>query len=137
VDILDKFFQLMFARFRRKIGDSQIDFAWTRASYRTTIFTAIPVCGCAALIAIGCYSLLKIDSPEEQKKIVGVAAGSAILLTSFFLDRRFKKFLTSPPPVQLQESDAETRYIWVFYFCSLGAFALTCLMAYVLREAGK
>lgn len=134
MEIIDKFFELMFARFRRNTGDSQIAFAWTRASYRTTVFILLPVCGCVALTVLCYYSLFKIGTPAELKRSLTIAAAPVGLIVSVLLDRRFKKYLVSPPLVQPRESRAETRYIRLFSAGSLAVFGLICLAAYMLHE---
>lgn len=136
MDILDKVFQLIFARFRRKYGDSQIAFAWRRASYRMTMYTGLTVVACVAMFVIGGYSLFKIGTAAEHRKLGGIAAGVAVLITSFLLDWRFKKYLASPPPLSSQETNAETRYIFYFCVASVGIFVLTCLIGYLLHKVG-
>lgn len=136
MDILDKVFQLIFARFRRKYGDSQIEFAWRRASYRMTIYTCLTVCACVAIFMVGGYSLLKIGTPAEHRRWSGIAAGIIGLITSVLLDRRFKKYLISPPPLSAIETNEEARYIFNFIAASFGIFVLTCLAGYLLHRAG-
>jgi hypothetical protein len=99
MNILDKTFQLIFARFRRKLGDGQIDFAWRRARYRMTIYTSWAVCGVVGMMVIGSYSLFKVGTPSDHKKLLGIVAGITVLIMSILFDVRFKKYLISPPPL--------------------------------------
>ena len=134
--ILDTVFQLIFARFRRRYGDSQIEFAWRRASYRMAIYTSWTVCALTSILVIGGYTFLKIGTAADHKKVVGIAAGVAVMITAIQLDRRFKKYLASPPPLSPKETPNEARYISYFCVVSVGVLLLVGLILYLLHKDG-
>lgn len=136
MDILDKVFLLILARFRREYGDPQIEFAWRRARYRMTIYTSWAVAACVAIFVIGGYSLLKIGTSAEHGKLGGIAAGITGLVTYVLLGRRFKKYLMSPPSLSPIETNEEARYVFSFIAASFGLLVLICLAAYLLHRAG-
>jgi hypothetical protein len=136
MDTFDRVFQILFARFRRRYGDSQIQFAWRRAGYTMTIYTTFAVSACVAISVIYGCSLLKIGTPAEHRKFGGIAAGVVVLLVSFLFDGRFRKYLSSPPLLSSQETEGEARYVLSFCAVSFGIFLLICLIAYFLHSAG-
>lgn len=128
--IIDSVFVAMFARYRRRPAHT-LDSAWRAAEYQLGSHLVV------TLAVLG-VSLFLVASPShravtsEQRQLVIVVIIALGLLLAFALNRRFHKFLTSPPPLEPTESVTNTRLIRVFRLLSLGVCATGFAFAYFL-----
>jgi cytochrome b561 len=136
METLDKVFLVVFARCRRKLGNSNVESAWRRASNGVSAYVAWPVVAGVIVLAVLVYSFMQTGSHVTHKRtvqIVGVIAG---ILTALLLDRRFRKYLSNPPPLASEESRSERRLVFRFRAISIAVFILTCLIGFLLHRAG-
>ena len=136
METLDKVFLVVFARCRRKLGNSNVESAWRRASNRVSAYIAWPVVASVAFLAVLVYSFTQTGSPIAHKRTVQIVAVIAGILASLLLDRRFRKYLSNPPPLASEESHSERRLVFRFHAISIAVFVLTCLVGFLLHRAG-
>jgi hypothetical protein len=134
--MLDRVFEVIFARYRRDLGDSNIESAWRRTSNKVSAYVAWPVVAVSAALTVMTYSLLGIGSPIEHKRSVQLIAVFAGLAVAVMLDRRFRKYLATPPPLASEESHIEAQFALWFHASAIGSFILTCCVGFLLHRAG-
>lgn len=135
MNTLDRVFLVVFARWRRKKGSSNLESAWFNASYRVSTYISWPIAAAALILVALAYTLFRTGSPAAHKHIVQIIGVIAWLLVGFLLDRRFKKFLYDPPALTHDESTSDKQLVLRFRAISLGVFAVTCLVGYLLHRA--
>lgn len=136
MEMLDKVFLVIFARNRRKKGDSNLESAWYLASYKMSAYIGWPVAAATLVLAAATYALTRAGSPSAHKHLGELMAAAVWLMAAYLLDRRFRKYLSNPPTLTSQESPHEWRLVVGFRAASLGFFALTCLVGFLLHRAG-
>lgn len=136
MNILDRVFELNFARFRRKLGDDAAYSAWRRASLGVTTYVAAVISACISLVFILSYALMHRGTPTEHRRGVVIVGIVVYLGISMLLEQRFKKYLTILPKLIPNESDTETRHIFLFRAVSVGIFLFICLIGYLFHLAG-
>jgi hypothetical protein len=135
MNMLDRVFLVFFARWRRKKGSCNLESAWFNASYRVSTYISWPLAAAALILVALAYAVFGTGSPTDHKhtgQIIGVIAW---LVAGFLLDRRFKKFLNDPPALTHEESASDKQLVFRFRAISLGLFAVTCLVDYLLHRA--
>jgi hypothetical protein len=133
---LDRVFQVVFARSRRKLGDANIESAWRTAKSAILGYIGWPVAAASAASVMAFYALLGVGSPAQHRLSIQVAAAGGAVAIALVLDRRFRKYLSAPPPLAPEESSLETRSVLWFRTVSIGVFILTCLVGILLHIAG-
>jgi len=138
MEIIDKVFLVVFARYRRKVGDSDVSAAWRGASNKVTGFLVLPVAAFMVLIALTFYWIRGIEAPIDQHdkfvtQVGAVVIGLAIIA---LLERRFKKYLLSPPALTSEESRDERMLVIWFRAIAISSFVLVCLIGVFWRKAG-
>lgn len=126
--ILDRLFIIIFARYRRKRGDANLNTAWQLASYVVSIYVSWPIVAVVAFIVITGYSIIKVGDSTEHWKIALVAVVVIALIASFLLDRRFQKYLRDPPELPVQESREDRMFVFWFHATAIGIFVLIALI---------
>jgi hypothetical protein len=135
MDTLDVLFQIFFARTRRRLGDGKIDAAWQLARAKMTGYLAFPVAAVTLVLVAIFYSFTSVGTHLEHKhwgEIIAAATGLVILQ---YLDRRFRKYLSAPPTLPPEETEADSRFVWRFRAISVAIFCGTCFIVYLLRKA--
>jgi hypothetical protein len=136
VATIDKVFQVVFARYRRKLGDSNLESAWRRATNRVSGYLILPVAVVTFVLIAVVHSYLGTDTPVEHKRTGEIVAGVAGVMIAYLLDRRFRRFLAFPPGLSSLEARTDTDLVIWFRAISVGIFVLTCVMGYLLHQAG-
>jgi FtsH-binding integral membrane protein len=136
MEILDRVFQVLFARMRRRLGDSNLEWAWRRASNKMAGYLAVPVGAATAVLVVVVYAVSSEGTRIEHRHWVQFIAMITGIVAIVLLNRRFRKHLSSPPALAFRESNADTRLIFWFRTISLGSFALTCVIGLLLHRAG-
>lgn len=134
--ILDRVFELIFARFRRNLGDKQIEFAWRRATNTVSGFLVLPIAAAMLVMVTGVYALTGYGTPVDHGRYRQISGVVVVLLTFVFLNRRFKKYLYSPPMLTQRESREERLYVFWFRAVAVAIFVLVCVIGFALRKAG-
>jgi hypothetical protein len=136
METLDRVFEVIFARWRRKLGDSNIEAAWRRASNKVSTYLLFPIAAITGVLMAVVFSFMGTGTFAEHKRaaqIVGVMVWIAI---SVLLDRRFKKYLLIPPRLPPDESSTDRQFVFWFHVISIGVFVITCLSGYFLHRGG-
>jgi hypothetical protein len=134
VEILDKVLEVVFARYRRRLGDGEVDAAWRSASNTVVAYASWAVVAAACLGLILISSLLRLSILQKRSfQVVAVIAG---LTAAFMLERRFRKYLLAPNTLVPAESPADTRLVREFRLLSFGFFGATCLIGFLLHRVG-
>lgn len=136
MEILDKVFEVLFARFRREMGEANLESAWRRASFRVSTFVGWPLAVTLVMLMAVFYAVVAVGSPPEHKRWGQLIAGVLGVLLSLRLDRRFRKYLAAPPKLSAEESPLERRLVFWFRTTCYAVFGLVCLVGFLLRENG-
>jgi hypothetical protein len=136
MEILDRVFEILFARMRRKTGDSNLERAWRGANNRVAGYLALPFGAGAVVLVVVIYAVSGEGTRVEHRHWGQVIAWMAGVLVILLLNRRFRKYLSIPPILSVAESHADTRLVFWFRAISVGLFALTCLIGLLLHHAG-
>jgi len=134
MSIFDDVFVIVFARFRRQLGEQQIDEAWRRANLRFFGYIFWALSSFLTIFEIAIFSLIKIVSPDVEKKVVVISVVIIGLLASQAFSKRFKKYLSTLPRLSSSELPSETKYVRLFQAISVGIFLFLCVVAYSLHE---
>lgn len=134
--MIDRVFQTIFARFRRELGDSHMEFAWRRAASTVSGMLVLPVAAIAIVLIIVLYAFTHAGSPSYRTHVGELFGVAGVVGTFAFLHIHFKKFLVLPPMLPEMESPADrSRVLW-FRVLSIGVFVVVCLIGLVLRMTG-
>jgi hypothetical protein len=136
MQMVDRVFQVIFARYRRQLGETRLEAAWRRATNTVSAYVAWPVVAASAAVVMGAYSLLGAGAPAQHKRLVQVVAVASGLLTAFLLDRHFKQYLSAPQALAYEESHADAQLVFRFHAICIGIFVTTCALGYALHRAG-
>jgi len=136
MEMLDKVFEILFARMRRKMGDSNLEQAWRRAGNRVAGYLALPFGAAAVVLVVVIYAVSGEDTRIEHRHWGQVIAWIAGMLLFLLLNRRFRRYLSIPPVLPVAESHADARLVFWFRAISFGSFALACLIGLLLHHAG-
>lgn len=136
LETLERVFLVVFARYRRKLGDAKIEFAWRLASNKVSGYLLWPTASITAILVISVYSLTGVGSRVEHRRLMQIAGVVAVLCMAFALDRHFRRYLLAPPGLSPAESPDEARLLFWFRVISICTFVLACLLAFGLRQAG-
>jgi len=136
MEILDKVFEVLFARFRRQMGDANLEAAWRRASLRVSASVGWPMVASLVMLMAIFYAVVAVGSPPEHKRWGQVIAGAIGVLIAMSLDRRFRKYLAVPPKLSAEESPLEARRVFWFRAVCYAVFGGICLIGFLLRESG-
>jgi hypothetical protein len=136
MEIIDKVFQVVFARYRRKLGDSNLESAWRRAINTVSGYLVLPVAAAVLVLIAMTYSYMGTGTPNEHKQTGQIIAGTAGVVIFYLFRRRFRKYLSFPSVLASLEARADTRLVFWFRATAVGIFALTCLVGFLLHQAG-
>jgi hypothetical protein len=136
MSIINKLFCVIFARCRRKLGDSNIESAWFEANSKVTAYLGSLIIAAEFLIFLFLYFPLIKGTAFDSKPAI-VASGTAIcLLVAYSIGRGFRAHLSDPPRLNAAETSGETRFIFWFRAVTIGVFGLSCLLAFAMHRAG-
>ena len=126
----DRIFVAIFARYRRRKG-GDIERAWRAADYQVGSYLTLPL---AFLGGVVFFSLWPVHGSmsADQRRCAQIVGAALALAMYFVLQRRFSKFLSSPPPLDVQESETEARLIRIFRIATIGVFIVGCALAAVV-----
>lgn len=134
--LLDQIFILVFARYRRKLGDLNIESAWRQATNRVCGYFVFPVAAVTLVLIVVAYSFMGTGTSGEQKQTGQIAAGVAVVVLFYLLDRRFRKYLSLPPTLSSLEGASDARVLLWVRLVSVGVFAFTSFAGFLLHRAG-
>lgn len=136
MNILDKLFGIIFARYRRKLGDSKIESAWYQASNKVVAYIGSPILAVEFLIFAIIYFPLVKGSVFDNKRSIVIMGTTIFLVVAYSLGRGFRAFLADPPVLTSTEAPAETRFVFWIRIISFGMSGAACLVAFTLHKAG-
>ena len=135
MNTLDRVFLVVFARYRRKKGSSNLESAWFNASYRVSAYISWPIAAAALILVALVYALFGTGAPASHRHTAQVIGVISWLLAGFLLDRKFRKFLYEPPALTQEESASDKQLVFRFRAIAFGVFVVTCLVGYLLHHA--
>lgn len=135
-DTLDRVFLIVFARYRRKLGSVNVESAWLQASNKVSGYLVLPLGAAIVVAAVLIYATTRTGTLGEHKKACALISAVAAVLAALALQRRFKKYLSHPPPLAPQESRPDQQYVFWFRFIAAGIFVLVCATGFILHQAG-
>jgi hypothetical protein len=136
MEILERVFQVLFARMRRKMGDANLERTWRSASNRVGGYLALPFGAGAVVLVVVAYAVSGEGTRIEHRHWGQVIAWIAAMLLFLLLNRQFRRYMSTPPVLPVAESHADARLVFWFRAVSFGSFALTCLIGLLLHHAG-
>ena len=136
LDTLDKVFEVVFARFRRKMGDRNLEAAWRRASIRVLTYVGWAMAAVLIVLLAVFFTYFAVDVPPEHKRWGQMLAAAVGVLISILLDRRFTKYLAAPPQLSQQESSIDALLVLRFRAACYAVFAIVCVVGFLLHESG-
>ena len=134
MELLDRVFQVIFARCRRKVGDTNLQLAWSRANNKLGGYLIFPVVAASLLLIVVLSFLIHPRTAAEPKQWGSILAVIVWIVATIFLSRRFRKYLSAPPTLLSDESPGETRILFWFRVGIIGICLLGFLIVYLLRN---
>jgi hypothetical protein len=125
METLDRIFLIIFGRFRRKLGNSNIASAWNRANYKVAGYMLWLISSVTMIVVVLSYCLTGGGAPARQKQsaqVIGVVTWFAF---SFLLNRRYLKYLSNPPQLAAKESIQDRQLLTQFRIFCVGTFIVT------------
>lgn len=137
MEILDHIFLVEFARSRRKIGDTDLELAWRRASYRVSMYLGAAFAAVMLAVVLVSFALSNLGAPigKQHKLLIQIICGAIFVVVCMCLDRRFKRFELAPPNLTIDESPEDKQLALRFRALSIGSIFLVLLLAHVFSPA--
>lgn len=135
MELIDRVFLTVFARYRWTMGESRVNSAWVRAVGKVTGFLILPAVALAFVLVILTYLLSGSGTPADHMRWGKITAIAGWLAIAFLLQARFTKFLRIPPPIA-QESHKDRRTVILFRAICVGLFLSICVVAVLLGAVG-
>jgi hypothetical protein len=134
--IVDRLFEIIFSRYRRKLGESNIESAWYQASNRVTAYISSPILAVEFLILVVVYFPVIRGTVLDSRSALLLTGTGIFLIASFIVGRGFRRFLTNPPSLVSEETRSDTRFVFIFRAVSFGTIGAVCLVAFALHKGG-
>lgn len=134
LDALDTFFILLFARYRRRLGDAQIETAWRRACSDVWWARALVSCSLVVVGIFVLYALTGMGTPKEHQQWVLYGGIGGYVVTIATLRRRFRKFLVEVPQIRATELVSDTRYVRLFRIMLYSIGSVIVMAIWILRK---
>jgi hypothetical protein len=132
--VVDRVFLVIFSRYRRKLGDADVDAAWRNASNQVSGYLVLP----AATVVFVLLAIIESFSEDGlntgHKRAWQILAAVFWLLIAVLLDRRFRKFLSNQPRLTAEETLEEKSLVLRFRAVAIGTFVLACLVVIAAYE---
>jgi len=135
--LLDVTFEVVFARFRRKLGDSNLQLAWRRASNTVSGYLILPIAAVATVAIAILHASTGMGSHNDHRLSSQIVAMAAVLVTAVLLDRRFRKFLDPVPLLAPHESIEDRRRLFWFRISTVGLFFPVCAVGFSMQLGGS
>jgi len=135
METLDRVFQVVFARYRRKAGIN-LESAWRRAANRVSGYVVFPVASVTFVLVMAAYLLTSSGTPVEHKRTGQIIGGLAVGVVAYLMDCRFRKYLSTPQALPSSEARTDTQLYLLFRIVAVGIFILTFLLGFLLHQAG-
>ena len=134
--LIDQIFLTVFARYRRKLGESSVNSAWIRAVGKVSGFLIWPVAAVTCVLVISMYLLTGSGTPADHMRWGKVTTVVSWLAMAFLLQARFTKYLHDPPVLSPAESAGERYTVMWFHLTCIGVFVVLCAAGFALHAAG-
>jgi hypothetical protein len=136
MEVMDKVFEATFARWRRKLGDSNMESAWRRASNSISGLILFPTAAIVIPVALFVAAMTHTGYSAEEKRTIQIIGVVIWFSVSFLLDRRFRKFLISPPRLESEESFIDKRLLMKFRVACIASFVVSCVGGWLMHGVG-
>jgi hypothetical protein len=136
MEIIDRVFAATFARWRRKLGESNLESAWRRASNSISGLILLPTAAIVIPVALFVAAMMHTSYSGVEKRTIQVAGVVIWFSVSFLLDRRFRKFLISPPRLEFEEPFVDKRLLMKFRVACVASFVVSCVGGWLVHRAG-
>jgi hypothetical protein len=133
---IDRVFEVTFARWRRKLGDSNLESAWRRASNSISEFILFPTAAIVIPLSLFVAAMMPRSDWPAEKRTIQIVGVMVWFVMSLLLERRFRKFLISPPRLDSEESLVDKRLIVRFRVTCIGSFVASCFGGWLLHRSG-
>jgi hypothetical protein len=135
--VLDATFEVVFARFRRKLGDSNLQLAWRRASNTVSGYLVLPIAALVTVAVAVVHAVTGGGTHIDHRFSSQIIAIVMVLVTAILLDRRFRKFLDPVPVLVAHESAEDGRRLLWFRISTVGLFLAICAIGFSMHLAGS
>ena len=136
MELIDRIFLTVFARYRRKLGESELSAAWMRSVTKVAGFLILPVVAVTCILLIAMYLLTGAGTPADHKRWCTMTVIVSWLAMAFSLQARFNKYLNQPPILSLAESVADKHAVMWFRLACNGLFVALVVAGFVCHAAG-
>jgi hypothetical protein len=114
MELLDRIFQIVFARYRRRVGDSNLDSTWRRASNKVTGYLVFPLASISVVATLATYAVFRTGTGADHKQWSRIISIGTVLAVGVLLDRRFQKYRIAPPVLTATETRQEARLFLIY-----------------------
>jgi hypothetical protein len=136
MNTVDEVFKVLYARFRRRYGETRRKTAWDLATYRLISYLAWGVAGAVGVVMIVTGAFIPAGSPAEHRRWGMYLAGCVAVVVIISIHRHLKPYLDQPPVLTATESKAETWLVRRFRALSFGFFALAAAIGLLCKHFG-
>lgn len=136
VELLDRIFLTIFARYRRKLGEPRVNSAWVRAVGKMTGFLILPTAALTFTLVIVVYLVNGSGTPADHMRWGKIAVIVGWLGLALLLQARFTKYLRMPPRLVLTESSQDRHAVFWFRAICVAIFLSICVAALLLGILG-
>jgi hypothetical protein len=133
MNIIDRIFLAVFDRYRRVPGHG-VESSWRAADYQVASYLTWPFVLLIVAIFLVAWPDHRAATVIQRRaaQTVTIAVG---LLMGYLLHRRFKRFLTEPPPLSPTEAKGDARLVLVFKVVTIGVFLTGCAIVHHFGSA--
>jgi hypothetical protein len=136
IPVLDRVFDIVFARYRRKMGDSDSIAPWRLARNTVSGYVATAFTGVTALLVLVIGSAFGLGSKADHKHWAQITGVLTWVLVAIWLNRRFQPVLIRPALLTPHESRHEKWLVFRFRAICIALLVCVGLLAFLLRKAG-
>lgn len=134
METIDRVFQVVFARYRRKMGDSNLKSAWRLATNKISGYFIFPVAAAAFVLIAIARVFMGTETSVGNRDTVQIVACIIGVIAGYILDRRFRKYLAVPPALVSPEPHADARLVFWFRMISIGILVLAGVGGFIVRR---
>lgn len=139
IGIVDRIFVVVFARYRRKMGDGAISIAWNKARSNLLGYLIFPIVALTSVLVLVLYYVngLRLPLDKQDRLIAQIVVGVVVLGLNVFLKRRYRSYLAMPPSLSPREPPNDSRVLLLFRAGSVGFFLAICLLGFALYRVAN
>jgi hypothetical protein len=136
IPVLDRVFDIMFARYRRKMGDSDIIAPWRLARNTVAGYVASAFTGLTVVLVLVVGSSAGIGAKADHRHWAQITAVLTWIIVATWLNRRFQSVLIRPALLAPNESHEEKYLVFKFRAICIVLLFAVAVLGFLLRKVG-